>query len=192
MSKKITGTGRRTFLQNLVLGAGAAAQPAGSSPADAAASRTSESSSLPTSPADILYPSIFRGRQLALIAFPLGGVAAGSISVEGAVNCAIGKFSTVPTKAIHRLMPFLPSGHKPETADPLRASSKLASNRRMRDRAGSVPRTRPVRNVWLPQVSPASSLLPKSIFRIDPCPFVSRLTRSRPSSRMKPTIRDFL
>jgi non-lysosomal glucosylceramidase len=75
MSKKIKGTGRRTFLQNLVLGAGVAAHPA--------TSRASESSSAPAPRADILYPRVFRGRQLALIAFPLGGVAAGSISLGG-------------------------------------------------------------------------------------------------------------
>src|SRR5580692_9445690 len=75
MSKKIKGTGRRTFLQNLVLGAGVAAHPA--------TSRASESSSAPVPRADILYPRVFRGRQLALIAFPLGGVAAGSISLGG-------------------------------------------------------------------------------------------------------------
>ena len=32
---------------------------------------------------DITYPRVYRGRQLAMIAFPLGGVGAGSIRLGG-------------------------------------------------------------------------------------------------------------
>jgi hypothetical protein len=37
-----------------------------------------------------------------MIAFLLGGVAAGSISLGAAANCAIGRFSIAPTRAISR------------------------------------------------------------------------------------------
>jgi non-lysosomal glucosylceramidase len=83
MSRKSTGTGRRVFLQNLALGAGAAAQPSGGTPSDATTPKVAESGSSATHTADIPYPRVFRGRQLALISFPLGGVAAGSIGLGG-------------------------------------------------------------------------------------------------------------
>ncbi|MEO7145647.1 MAG: GH116 family glycosyl-hydrolase [Bryobacteraceae bacterium] len=73
MGTKPGGTGRRAFLQQVALGAGAAAQP----------KTTLEAGAASGSAADISYPRIFRGRQLALIAFPLGGVAAGSLSLGG-------------------------------------------------------------------------------------------------------------
>jgi uncharacterized protein (DUF608 family) len=62
-------TGRRTFLQQVAMATGAAAQ----SPTGRTEAR------IPS----IAYPRVFRGRQLATIAFPLGGVAAGSISLGG-------------------------------------------------------------------------------------------------------------
>lgn len=68
-------TARRSFLQQAALLPAAAAQtPSSSSPATPAAS--------PQAPR-IAYPRVFRGRQLATIAFPLGGVAAGSLSLGG-------------------------------------------------------------------------------------------------------------
>lgn len=66
---------RRTFLKSATLAAAAppaALQGAAKAPAAPAASQ------LPAG-----YPRVFRGRQLAMIAFPLGGVAAGSISLGG-------------------------------------------------------------------------------------------------------------
>ena len=67
-----SGTPRRDFLRNAALGIGAATQaPAESqSPAKIAS-------------AEIGYPRVFTGRQLAMIAFPLGGVGAGSLSLGG-------------------------------------------------------------------------------------------------------------
>ncbi|MDE3165476.1 MAG: hypothetical protein KGN36_06705 [Acidobacteriota bacterium] len=71
---------RRTFLQQMAL-AGAAAQtrasgeqtPPGGAPSAAA----------PSAPPEIAYPRVFSGRHLKMIAFPLGGVCAGSISLGG-------------------------------------------------------------------------------------------------------------
>jgi uncharacterized protein (DUF608 family) len=64
-------TKRRTFLQQVVAG-GAAAQARGASaPTEQAAA------------ADIPFPRTFTGRHLTAIAFPLGGVCAGSISLGG-------------------------------------------------------------------------------------------------------------
>lgn len=75
--KPLRGAGRRAFLQQVTLGAAVAAQPPAAPP--------------PASPpavavpplADIAWPRVFRGRQLSMIAFPLGGVAAGSVSLGG-------------------------------------------------------------------------------------------------------------
>ena len=69
-------TKRRTFLKQVTF-ASAAAQAAAPPPAPAAVA--------PTSPAapEIGFPRVFSGRRLTAIAFPLGGVCAGSISLGG-------------------------------------------------------------------------------------------------------------
>jgi non-lysosomal glucosylceramidase len=65
-------TRRRTFLQQVAL-TGAAAQTRDAAPAPPPAARA----------ADLPYPRVFSGRHLTAIAFPLGGVCAGSISLGG-------------------------------------------------------------------------------------------------------------
>ena len=74
--------GRRRFLKTVSLGAGATAWlgRAGGNLAAAVEQATVQSS---TSPGQIEYPRIFRGRQLRMIAFPLGGIGTGSISLGG-------------------------------------------------------------------------------------------------------------
>src|SRR5437588_8951477 len=65
------GTPRRAFLRNAALGIGAAVQaPAQTTPA-------------PSSGPEIGYPRVFTGPQLKMIAFPLGGIGAGSLSLGG-------------------------------------------------------------------------------------------------------------
>src|ERR1700753_4132352 len=65
-------TRRRTFLQQVAL-AGAAAQT-GTAAADTPAA---------ANPSSIPYPRAFTGRHLTALAFPLGGVCAGCISLGG-------------------------------------------------------------------------------------------------------------
>src|SRR5580704_12764300 len=79
MSKK---DGRRAFLQQVMMGAGATAQQPGAQiqQPDEHAPRTQPSTSRPP---DIQFPRVFKGPHLKMIAFPLGGVAAGSISLGG-------------------------------------------------------------------------------------------------------------
>ncbi|HEY3936613.1 MAG TPA: GH116 family glycosyl-hydrolase [Bryobacteraceae bacterium] len=78
MNKRQT-TSRRSFFGQAALGAAAAA-PSTAIPVtghqDAAAQE-------PAAVAAIQYPRVFTGRQLAMIAFPLGGVGAGSVSLGG-------------------------------------------------------------------------------------------------------------
>src|SRR6516164_2770059 len=69
-------TKRRTFLQQVAL-ASAAAQS--SAPGQTPAAPTAAAAGA----ADIAYPRVFAGRHLTAIAFPLGGVCAGSISLGG-------------------------------------------------------------------------------------------------------------
>ena len=75
------GTGRRGFLKTVALGGAAAtevsAQTAPQTAADAAAAAARSGVE------EITYPRRFTGRKLALIAFPLGGVGAGAISLGG-------------------------------------------------------------------------------------------------------------
>jgi len=71
-------TKRRTFLKQVTL-ASAATQVATQTPAQA------EAAALPIlpTPSEIAFPRVFTGRRLTAIAFPLGGVCAGSISLGG-------------------------------------------------------------------------------------------------------------
>jgi hypothetical protein len=52
------------------------------------------------------------GRNLQQIAFPLGGVAAGSISLGGADNCVTGRFSTARIRGTRRSTPLRLSGRR--------------------------------------------------------------------------------
>jgi uncharacterized protein (DUF608 family) len=69
-------TKRRTFLQQVTL-ASAATQAAAQTPAPAAAAPT------PPAAPEIAFPRVFTGRRLTAIAFPLGGVCAGCVSLGG-------------------------------------------------------------------------------------------------------------
>jgi non-lysosomal glucosylceramidase len=69
-------TKRRTFLKQVTL-ASAATQVAVQTAASATAAPT------PANMPEITFPRVFSGRRLSAIAFPLGGVCAGSISLGG-------------------------------------------------------------------------------------------------------------
>ena len=83
------GSDRRSFLRRAALGVAAAteAAQAQSSPENPASSRSATTAGQSTEPApghgSFSYPRVFTGRQLEQIAFPLGGVAAGSLSLGG-------------------------------------------------------------------------------------------------------------
>lgn len=67
----LMSTRRRTFLQQIAL-TGAAAQ-----------TRTGPTSTEPAAEADLPFPRVFTGRHLKAVAFPLGGVCTGSVSLGG-------------------------------------------------------------------------------------------------------------
>src|ERR1700687_3086054 len=76
--------GRRGFLKTLTLAGGLTSDAAGGwkkEPAKPVASAPAANS--PRIKAAFSYPREFRDSQLAMIAFPLGGVASGSISLGG-------------------------------------------------------------------------------------------------------------
>ena len=74
------GSPRRTFLKQAAVAAGA-----GSLQTPAAAQDQTKNTAVEETPkrAAITFPRVFQGRQLSLIAFPLGGVGAGSLSLGG-------------------------------------------------------------------------------------------------------------
>jgi len=77
-------TGRRGFLKTVALAGAPLAQAAAQAPpkpAPPAAPRATQPVTLPRS--SMRYPRVFTGRQLAMLAMPLGGVGAGSISLGG-------------------------------------------------------------------------------------------------------------
>jgi non-lysosomal glucosylceramidase len=73
------GTGRRGFIKTIAAGTGLAGGTGASAQTKSAASP----SGTPGPRAGIRYPRIYSGRQLALLAFPLGGIGTGSISLGG-------------------------------------------------------------------------------------------------------------
>jgi non-lysosomal glucosylceramidase len=73
--KKSDIAGRRRFFKTVGLAAGGASQAIQPPPASAQASVAAQSA--------VEYPRTFTGRQLERIAFPLGGVAAGSVALGG-------------------------------------------------------------------------------------------------------------
>src|SRR5216683_270424 len=75
-------TARRSFLQQVALGAGAAAQRPGAN-TQREDERTPKTPSSQVQSGEIPFPRVFTGRRLKMIAFPLGGVAAGSIGLGG-------------------------------------------------------------------------------------------------------------
>ncbi len=84
MPQEQSGTGRRNFLKTVALGSAAqsgAGQPA--APAQTTAQTPAAPPCQDQAPAPVTYPRRFTGRQLAMIAFPLGGVAAGAIALGG-------------------------------------------------------------------------------------------------------------
>jgi uncharacterized protein (DUF608 family) len=74
--------GRRSFLKTMALAAGGAAQNTVAQAPQAQTDRAALSPAAPAHPA-LQYPRTFSGRQLAMVAFPLGGVGAGSVNLGG-------------------------------------------------------------------------------------------------------------
>ncbi len=87
-----TGTPRRAFLRNAALGLGAATQDPGQT------ATTTPSRAPASAPQEISYPRVFSGRQLAMLAFPLGGVGAGAISLGGRGQLRDWEFFNRPNK----------------------------------------------------------------------------------------------
>jgi non-lysosomal glucosylceramidase len=81
MSRSHSSIPRRAFLQQAALASAAAEQVAQTSAGPAQSRPPSPSPIRPT--AAITYPRVFTGRQLSMIAFPLGGVGAGGVSLGG-------------------------------------------------------------------------------------------------------------
>src|SRR5258705_3821862 len=95
-------TRRRTFLQQVAL-AGAAAQ-----------TRVAQSqSATPPAAGDMAFPRRFTGRNLTAIAFPLGGVCAGSISLGGRGQLRDWEIFNRPDKGNSPSYAFPASGCKP-------------------------------------------------------------------------------
>ena len=96
--------GRRGFMQSVGAGvrlAGASALGVGTAQSAAAAVTTEAET--------IRYPRTFSGRQLALIAFPLGGVGAGSISLGGRGQRNTGEHGACQkpcVDSVHRSLPL--------------------------------------------------------------------------------------
>ncbi|MGA2741036.1 MAG: GH116 family glycosyl-hydrolase, partial [Bryobacteraceae bacterium] len=78
-------TGRRGFLKTVALAAAAPTKPAAAQtpPKTTLTPRPSAPQPVTLPRSSMHYPRVFTGRQLAMLAMPLGGIAAGSISLGG-------------------------------------------------------------------------------------------------------------
>jgi non-lysosomal glucosylceramidase len=86
MGKNQTTTGRRNFLKTVALATGAASSQAMGVEIEAKEARNkqkSRSASAPSHQSKIEYPRTFSGRQLQMLAFPIGGIGTGCISLGG-------------------------------------------------------------------------------------------------------------
>jgi hypothetical protein len=75
-------TGRRGFLKTVAAAGGMATQGQAAQPAEAARGLNPPPAGAAPKP-PFRYPRVFSGRQLAMLAFPLGGIGTGSISLGG-------------------------------------------------------------------------------------------------------------
>jgi hypothetical protein len=163
----VMSTKRRTFLQQVAF-AGAATQS--SAPAQSAAPAQTAP---PTAP-DIAYPRVFTGRRLTAIAFPLGGVGSGAISLGGRGQLRDWEIFNRPDKgnAPNYAFPaiWVQSG---AGKSPSPACSNRASSRPTKAPPDSAQRTPPGLSASPPPPSPASSLSPTSISPTPPSPSAS-------------------
>lgn len=74
---------RREFLKTVAMAAGGASQAEAQSTSSVAKTPEAAPKPGPVPHGAVQYPRVFAGRQLAMIAFPLGGVAAGSVALGG-------------------------------------------------------------------------------------------------------------
>lgn len=78
------GTDRRGFLKSVALAGGVAAQrPAAMPPSETGTPGSAKKKSAASLRTPMRYPRVYTGRQLAMLAFPLGGIGTGSISLGG-------------------------------------------------------------------------------------------------------------
>lgn len=156
--RSLRKTGRRSFLKTVTAGAGAIALPAapalgGTVPPGVPSSTGDERSS----PTVLDYPRAYTGPQLKMISFPLGGIGAGSLSLGGRDNCAIGRSS------IGRRLGTLPStllrqcGRRRVKPKRWLACWKREYCRRMKDLRASGSPTFPAFRASNPAPSPANS-----------------------------------
>ncbi|HEX5482462.1 MAG TPA: GH116 family glycosyl-hydrolase [Terriglobia bacterium] len=75
--------GRRRFLKTMALSAGAVALPGGPASASGGGAQAGTAPTPAAAPTEIEYPRKFSGGQRKMLAFPLGGVGAGSIGLGG-------------------------------------------------------------------------------------------------------------
>ena len=132
---------------------------------------------------DIAYPRVFSGRQTKMIAFPLGGVGAGSLSLGGRGQLRDWEIFNGRTRATLRTMRFLLFGCKLVNPSPWREFSKPSFCRPMRVPAGSARITRRGSRGSQARSLPESIPPPESTSRIASCPSAWRSKRSRHSSR---------
>ena len=99
---------RRAFLK--VVGATPVVATASAQLAPGTTPATKPAASSGTTPAPVSWPRRFTGDQLSMIAFPLGGIGAGSIALGGRGQLRDWEIFNRPEKATRRLTPTLRSG----------------------------------------------------------------------------------
>ena len=90
--KQGNGVGRRTFLKNVALTGGLAAR-------DENATEQKKAREARASKSIISYPRVYSGRRLSTLAFPLGGVGTGCISLGGRGQLRDWEIYNRPTRA---------------------------------------------------------------------------------------------
>ena len=162
---------RRTFLQRVAL-ATAATQ---------AEAQQAASTRPPAALPDIAYPRVFTGPHLKMLAFPLGGVGAGSISLGGRGQLArLGNLQPSRQGQLRPTTRSPRSGRRPATRKPVARVLESRIQPPYEGSSGSARRTRPACSGWRPPPSRASFRWRASISPIRRCLSECRSKRSRP------------
>jgi hypothetical protein len=131
MAKKYT-VGRRGFLKQAAVAIGSTTQLSHWPDLNAATAQQGTPNGTP----DVSYPRRFTGRQLKMIAFPLGGVAAGSLSLGGRGQLRDWEIFNRPNKGFSPPMRSRRYGFKRVIRSPSRVYSKREFSHRTRARTG--------------------------------------------------------
>ena len=164
------GSGRRTFLKQLATAGSLGFVTAGNESNATGAGLTGNRPSGGKGTAEgISFPRAFRGDQLAMVAFPLGGIGTGSISLGGRGQLRDWEIFNRPEKGRFPTYTFALSGQRRRVRSLSHGFWNPGSFPRSKGARAPVGGTLPVFHGWMAPSLPVNSPSLGSIFKTRPC-----------------------